>query len=65
MITIPELRARNNRMTQKELAKVLNVNEATVVRWERDITVISGTNLKKLASYFNVSSDELLGIKKI
>jgi len=62
MITIAELRARNNKMSQQELAKELGVNVGTIARWERDITTISGTSLKKLAIYFDVSADSLLGI---
>lgn len=65
MITIPELRARHNKMTQAELAQKLGVNVSTVIRWERDITTISAGSLKKLSLYFDVSSDEILGIKKI
>jgi len=65
MITIAELRARNNKMSQSKLAEELNVDVNTVYRWEKDITTISATNLKKLALFFGVSSDDLLGIKKI
>lgn len=65
MITIAELRARNNKMSQHELARELGVNVGSVVRWERDITTISATSLKKLAVFFDVSADQLLGIKKI
>jgi len=64
MITIAELRARHNKMTQQDLADKLGVSVASVVRWEKDITTISATSLKKLALYFNVSADELLGINK-
>lgn len=62
MITIAELRARNDKMSQKKLAVELGVSEASVVRWEKDITTISAPSLKKLCIYFNVSSDSLLGI---
>lgn len=64
MITIAELRARNSKMSQSELAKKLSVDVNTVYRWEKDISSISATNLKKLALFFNVSSDDLLGIGK-
>lgn len=63
MITIAELRARNNKMTQKQLADELGVDVSSIIRWEKDITSISATSLKKLAEYFNVSSDSLLGIE--
>lgn len=64
MITIAELRARHNKMTQRELADRLGVSESSVVRWEKDITTISATSLKKLALYFNVSADDILGINE-
>lgn len=65
MITIAELRARNNKMSQSKLAKELGVDVNTVYRWEKDISTISANNLRKLSLFFGVSSDELLGIKKI
>lgn len=64
MISIAELRARNKKMTQEKLAKELNVSQSTVIRWENDISVITGSNLRNLALYFNVSADELLGVKQ-
>lgn len=62
MITIAELRARNNKMTQKELADELGVHQETVSRWEKDISRITSTHLKKICLYFNVSADSLLDI---
>ena len=35
MITIAELRARNNKMSQSKLAEELNVDVNTVYRWKR------------------------------
>lgn len=64
MITIAELRARHNKMSQATLAKNLGVDVNTVCRWERDITTISAVNLKKLSLFFNVSADDLLGLSK-
>ncbi|HIX54100.1 MAG TPA: helix-turn-helix transcriptional regulator, partial [Candidatus Sphingobacterium stercoripullorum] len=61
MITIAELRARNNKMSQQKLADEIGVGVDSVRRWERDIYTISANNLKKLATYFNVSADDLLG----
>ena len=62
MITIAELRARNNKMSQAKLAEEIGVDASAIYRWEKDITTISASNLKKLALYFNVSADDLLGI---
>jgi len=62
MITIAELRARNNKMTQQQLANELGVHQETVSRWEKDISRINSIHLKKLCLFFNVSADDLLGI---
>lgn len=62
MITIAELRARNNKMTQRELAEELGVHQETVSRWEKDISRITSIHLKKLCLFFNVSADDILGI---
>lgn len=53
---------RENNLTGSQLAKILNVTHATVYRWESGEIIPSQDNLKKLASYFNVSSDYLLGL---
>jgi len=62
MVTIAELRARNGKMSQKELAEKIGTTQTSISLWEKDIDSISSTYLKKLCLYFNVSSDELLGI---
>lgn len=64
MITIAELRARNNKMSQQRLADEIGVGVDSVRRWERDIYTISANNLRKLATYFDVSADDLLGTNK-
>ena len=46
-ITIAELRARNKKMTQKELAELVGVSTQTVIAWEKDITTIKADNLFK------------------
>lgn len=50
-------------MSQRELAEAINVTQASVSRWEQNQLSISGANLLKLATFFNVSADELLGIE--
>lgn len=62
MVTIAELRARNGKMSQRDLAKEIGTTQTSISLWEKDIDSISSTYLKKLCLYFNVSSDELLGI---
>lgn len=53
---------RENNLTSRELAKLLNVSQPTITRWENGLQEPSKKNVKKLASYFNVSSDYLLGL---
>lgn len=64
MITIAELRARNGKMSQRELAKEIGTTQTSVSLWEKDINTISSYYLRKLCLYFGVSSDDLLGIEK-
>ena len=62
MVTIAELRARNNKMTQAQLAKLLGDSQMTVSHMERNQLNIRGDKLIKLAKIFNVNTDELLKI---
>ncbi|MEV2909660.1 helix-turn-helix transcriptional regulator [Paenibacillus larvae] len=62
MLTIAELRARNGKMTQAELAREIGTSQTTISAWEKDISVISAPHLKRLCLFFNVSADDLLGI---
>lgn len=64
MITIAELRARHNKMSQQKLADEIGVSVDSVRRWEKNIYSISAENLVKLCKYFNVSADDLLGTNK-
>lgn len=61
-ITIAELRARQNKMTQKELADLVGVTAQTVVSWEKDITTIKAENLLKLCCVLKTSTSDLLGV---
>ena len=45
------------------LAKEIGVSDATMCRWENGQNDVKGKDLIKLANYFNVSSDYLLGIE--
>lgn len=60
MFKLRELR-KANRLTQQQLAKYLNVTQATLSGWENEKFEIDNTNLLKCAKYFNVSVDYLLG----
>lgn len=52
-------------MTQSELAKVINVSEKTISRWEKDDTLMKANKTKELAKFFNVSVGYLLGIDDV
>ncbi len=62
MRKIADLRANEGNMTQRELADSLNVTQASISRWEQNQLTIGGENLIKLALFFRVSTDELLGL---
>ncbi|MBL1228728.1 helix-turn-helix transcriptional regulator [Enterococcus sp. BWB1-3] len=64
MIGIAELRARRNKMTQAELAKELGTDQANISRWEKNPLSMNSKNLIKIALYFNISIDDLLGVKE-
>ena len=48
-------------LTQVELAKRLNVNQATVSKWEKGKSVPDIVTLKDLSNLFEVSIETLLG----
>ena len=58
---IKKLRREKN-ITQEKLAEYLNVSTQAVSKWERNETMPDITMIVPIASYFNVSTDELLGV---
>ena len=44
-----------------QLAKKLNVSQKAIDFWEKGINEPKASNIKKLADYFQISTDELLG----
>lgn len=48
-------------LLQKDVAKLLGVTPATYCGWEKGKFEIDNKNLLKLADYFNVTTDYLLG----
>ena len=60
MNRIKELRKSFN-LSQEKLAEEFEVERATISRWENDKTDPSNEDLLKLAQYFKVSVDYLLG----
>ena len=60
MNRIKELRTAQN-LNQKDFAKIIGIAQPTLSGWETGRTQIDYENLNKLADYFNVSLDYLLG----
>ena len=58
---IKRLRREKN-ITQEKLAEYLNISIQAVSKWERNETLPDITMVVPIASYFNVSTDELLGV---
>ena len=57
---LKELRKENG-LTQKDLAKILYVNQSAVSKYELGTNLPENRFLVQLADYFNVSTDYLLG----
>ncbi len=62
MVVLKELRAENN-LTQEKLAQAIGTNQRTVARWEVGKSDPSVFYILKLAEYFHVSADYLLGVE--
>ena len=45
------------------LGKVIEVSDATICRWENSTNDIKGKELIRLAKFFNVTTDYLLGLE--
>lgn len=57
---------RNNKnVTQEELASYLNISFQSVSKWERGENIPDIQTLAALANYFDVTTDELLGMEGI
>ena len=61
-IRLKELRTEKN-VSLMTLAKAIGVSDVAVMKWEKDISEPTASNIKNLAVYFDVSSDYLLGIE--
>ncbi len=53
----------NKKLSQKDLSKILNVSNTIISSYELSLRMPSYDILVKIARYFNVSTDYLLGIK--
>ena len=61
---IKQLREKRG-LIQEILAAELGITQQMLSKYERDITLIKVDILKKIAAYFNVTTDYLLGISEI
>lgn len=52
----------DNDKTQQEIAEILNTSQTMYARYERGANELPIHHLLKLADYYNVSTDYLLGI---
>lgn len=50
-------------MTQEQVAERLGVSPQAVSKWENDVSCPDVTMIPRIARLFNVSTDELLGLK--
>ncbi len=63
-IRLKELREQNNK-TQKEIAEILNIQQNTYSQYENGQRQISLDFLIKLANFYQVSVDYILGLTNI
>lgn len=56
---------KQKKVTQKELARVLNVSFQTISKWENGVAMPDITYLPPLAKYFDVELEVLLGMKPL
>ena len=61
-IRLKELRQERN-LSIMALSKEIGISNATICRWENGLSDISSDNLIKLAKFFNVSIDYLVGLE--
>jgi transcriptional regulator with XRE-family HTH domain len=55
----------NHKISQKELAQSLQVSQQTIAKWENGKATPNPNMIAKIANYFNISSDYLLGLSSI
>lgn len=57
-----QLRTEAN-LSAMQLAKEIQVSDASIINWENNIYDIKGEYLVRLAKFFSVSTDYLLGLE--
>ena len=61
---IKQLREKRG-LIQEILAAELGITQQMLSKYERDVTLIKVDILKKIATYFNVTTDDLLGVSDV
>jgi len=61
---LKELRKEKN-LSHTQLAKKLDVSNAAISRWENQLRVPNIIELKKIAEFFGVSADYLIGLQDL
>jgi transcriptional regulator with XRE-family HTH domain len=56
---------KEKKMTQLEISQIFNISESTPSKWETGVAQPDYDTLLKIAIYFNVSTDYLLGLSEI
>lgn len=51
------------KLSQPELADALGVNKGTISYWENDLKEPTAPNIVKIAKFFAVTTDYLLGLE--
>lgn len=63
MNNLKQLR-KEKRLTQQEMANMLNISQNAYSYWENDKVKIDNKSLEKLSSFFGVSIDYILGLEE-
>ena len=50
----------DNDLSQQEIAKILNVSQPCIARYEKGLIEISTINIYKISKIFNISIDDLI-----
>lgn len=61
-IRLKELR-KEKKLTQKDLAKILQCDQSMITRWEKEECEPTESVIRRTALFFDVSTDFLLGLK--
>lgn len=51
-------------MSQRELAEKIGTTQTSISNWENNPLSMNAENIVKLAMFFGVSSDDILGIER-